>query len=1059
MGKRKERRLAAKIGAGRRVKLDLFAEPSGDLGDSSAKDEDGKDVDAKPDPELPNSPSSSGGFCRFSSKGFCREGMSKRALSSWNMECRVAVVLGTFIGEISPALPCHSDIVNVFLLVYVISGSIAAPWRNARDLFPSVGGEQIISALMPVHFCVSGQPPENPLSLLGQYSDDDMDDRVDEVVTNSDDDKQAKNYVEPLEEGEIAVKEEHSSQKSDNLDVERDSSSVSPSSIAEVDVGRQNVVSLSEKVHEVNVENQGHVVVASDTKTVEGMSSVWKMVLHEESNRYYYWNIATGETSWDVPDGLAAGTETLGAEMKVTAASDVNAPAAFGATLVDFSASQGVVYSSGTSDMNAMYEPGALVNHSLEHSQVDGSQFHGGLSVVGGLPYQASSLGQYPLSMQLNASGGNLVAGSYQGHDFSAFSSEQWAVDLPSHLVKNGEALLERLKLLQGSGTDSTEHGWLSKYMSEIEIRLSDIRCLLPYGSSLVPFWVHSERQFSQLENAINTEIGEQHNKVSVLHASAEEGKKTNLEIEGDARVDADMRKLFPENSVSAVHDMGTSAAVQKAVYEPVDGGILNVQQTSLQDLPAHQRSENKGDKEINGDVVHGETSPNPDFQSSEDVDMDVDMEIEDQSPAVKSSVDVGGQFIASSGQLVQSCAPISGICQTPESELIIPPPPQEEWIPPPPPDEGIPPPPPDEPPESLCPPPPPPEPEPVPSIYSEQHNSFCIDPNVSYYGNTVAESLGTSFYEHTDVSQIAALTPPSYYAAMSNPQPTTVLNPLDSVAYHAVPNGAMPVAPAPSTVESSDSQAASGCPNYDTSYEHVVTVGAVMRDSFLSKQIMDPLAPKTDVAQTQVSSDSVASAPASVSTKEYASAPCYSATAASVTGTSTSVAVSGVSASVSKVQSKASRMKKPKVAVASSLRSNKKVSSMVDKWKAAKEELQEGEKEERVTPLEALEKKKQREIEGWRAQQIASGEAKENANFQPLGGDWRERVKRKRAQKEASLGTTSDAAVNETKQPDLHEHSRDLPPGWQAYWDDSSKQVYYANSITSETTWIRPAR
>lgn len=121
MGKRKERRLAAKIGAGRRVKLDLFAEPSGDLGGSSAKDEDGKDVDSKLDQELPNSPSSSGGFCRFSSKGFSREGMSIRlclrgiwvfdirniAFPSKYLfsECRVAVVLGTFTGEISPALP------------------------------------------------------------------------------------------------------------------------------------------------------------------------------------------------------------------------------------------------------------------------------------------------------------------------------------------------------------------------------------------------------------------------------------------------------------------------------------------------------------------------------------------------------------------------------------------------------------------------------------------------------------------------------------------------------------------------------------------------------------------------------------------------------------------------------------------------------------------------------------------------------------------------------------------------------------------------------------------
>jgi len=27
--------------------------------------------------------------------------------------------------------------------------------------------------------------------------------------------------------------------------------------------------------------------------------------------------------------------------------------------------------------------------------------------------------------------------------------------------------------------------------------------------------------------------------------------------------------------------------------------------------------------------------------------------------------------------------------------------------------------------------------------------------------------------------------------------------------------------------------------------------------------------------------------------------------------------------------------------------------------------------------------------LQQWRAQQIATGEAKENANFQPLGGDW----------------------------------------------------------------------
>lgn len=29
--------------------------------------------------------------------------------------------------------------------------------------------------------------------------------------------------------------------------------------------------------------------------------------------------------------------------------------------------------------------------------------------------------------------------------------------------------------------------------------------------------------------------------------------------------------------------------------------------------------------------------------------------------------------------------------------------------------------------------------------------------------------------------------------------------------------------------------------------------------------------------------------------------------------------------------------------------------------------------------------------LQEWRAKQIASGEAKDNANFQPLGGDWYE--------------------------------------------------------------------
>lgn len=68
-----------------------------------------------------------------------------------------------------------------------------------------------------------------------------------------------------------------------------------------------------------------------------------------------------------------------------------------------------------------------------------------------------------------------------------------------------------------------------------------------------------------------------------------------------------------------------------------------------------------------------------------------------------------------------------------------------------------------------------------------------------------------------------------------------------------------------------------------------------------------------------------------------------------------------------------------------------------------------------------------------------------------------RERVKRKKAKAEAEAARTSLPAADEKKQPDLVVLSKVLPPGWQAYWDESTKGVYYGNTITSETTWTRP--
>ena len=107
--------------------------------------------------------------------------------------------------------------------------------------------------------------------------------------------------------------------------------------------------------------------------------------------------------------------------------------------------------------------------------------------------------------------------------------------------------------------------------------------------------------------------------------------------------------------------------------------------------------------------------------------------------------------------------------------------------------------------------------------------------------------------------------------------------------------------------------------------------------------------------------------------------------------------------------------------------------------------------------------------LQEWHAKQIASGEAKDNANFQPLGGDWyvfdvilvsfafviflqhalmpfhmtsyfndvfyfcrRERVKRKRAKVASESVDSTHDTVEGNKQPDLIELSKDLPSGWQ---------------------------
>jgi len=60
------------------------------------------------------------------------------------------------------------------------------------------------------------------------------------------------------------------------------------------------------------------VIAAESVPDSSGMQIVgdiggnWKAIMHEQSNQCYYWNTVTGETSWEIPNGLASGVASDG---------------------------------------------------------------------------------------------------------------------------------------------------------------------------------------------------------------------------------------------------------------------------------------------------------------------------------------------------------------------------------------------------------------------------------------------------------------------------------------------------------------------------------------------------------------------------------------------------------------------------------------------------------------------------------------------------------------------------------------------------------------------------
>ncbi|XVE50897.1 hypothetical protein DITRI_Ditri01bG0200100 [Diplodiscus trichospermus] len=949
MGKRKERRLAALSNAGRRVKLDLFAEPSEDLGGSSVHEE--VDEESKHRAGLPNSPSS------------------------------------------------------------------------------------------------SGQQPPNPLLLLGQYSDDELDDESDKRLDHgsldgsiSDPDDQAKGPLnKTCKDTEVDTGEGLDTLKVSQQNMEKDSTTNVMQSLVGFDNTEGVVNFASESVKKNDSTEQISVAGTSEVQIVGDVGSGWRIVMHEESNQYYYWNIETGETSWEVPNVLHQINQSTSDQKAPTVENIETTPVGaydLKSTLSSQSGGGSLIL------QNKVYDNDLKLDEQDVVCKIETLKDKNLISSGNRSEFQSSSD-----AVDTRLAGGSLDGSVSYTNDVFGNDENKTEIDSSTHLLEQGECLLERLKSLKVSEDNLQGQGWISKCILEVEIRLSDIKSLLSYGSSLSPFWVHCGRQLKLLEGIVNDKIY-QLAKSAVMEEAEEApttfGEKLKTKEGSQNQVEADGEGINAVSSSPEISHVSTDVDTLTVVNTDLNNQVPSNNAANVVNVPSFvsptEHLEMEEGELVDGDTHCGEANSKTGIHAGEDVDMDVDMEVEDAIPESTIALNTFEQLNPSANY--SSVPP-------PPDEWIPPPPPDNEPVPPPPPDnEQFPPPPPDEPPEHSNP-PLPSYVETTPLAYAEQYNLAYSDSSYQYYGHAVSEVSVSGFYGHGDGCQIATPHASVYYQAVPNiyseSAPAT-FNPAEPVIVYDLQGRRVSSAPIASGTESSQSHSEVGniswntlAPNQTGSDDDRAVAGPAVRGDVAT------VSGKTEVTSVGISSTATIEAPATISVKESFTTASEAATASS---------------SAPKVQSKAARTKKRTVAVTSSLRSNKKVSSLVDKWKAAKEELEENAEDEPENAYKILEKKRQKEIEEWHAQQLASGEAKDNANFQPLGGDWREKVKRRRAQKaKESAETPSEVLPDGNQQPDLDELSRDLPSGWQAYWDEASKQVYYGNVNTSETTWIRPTK
>ncbi|CAK9200329.1 unnamed protein product [Sphagnum troendelagicum] len=919
---------------------------------------------------------------------------------------------------------------------------------DAGDDIKAVGSVQHSSpAALPVHV------QENPLSLLGQYSDDDGDEdstpppavngtkvlSLNNVNVSEHVDEQVASFLADLETTNM-LGDENTTDES-VLDVPREKSTASLT-LTEVlkedgkistqngDIS-ENTESLQSGPGMLELGKQGPQLASRSIGTVadHGCDVVcdWQAILLEETGEYYYWNKLTGETTWEKPVAL----QQHEARMK---AREVESSKELDKEQLLENEHVGKVCSSVSS-----IEPEIESKVDCEHD--------GPVKALLGVLEQpvASPISDSHIDIQ-NDSHKDLESGiaSAFGNGESGADQAQNDNNLttspePNSCEADEDVMNEScdraevsVALLQSPAAtlDQNLAGSSEQPAIEAEVRLSDCKAMAEEcNNSTDFFWVHTGSQLRRIESELSREEAvvsadakaQKPQEVAMdrsISDSLQEGAKGTLPV----KKTLGFRALRPP--VTAVRSPFSVDTKEDRLSEKGEGTTDNLnEQLGLEASPPVNPTPKI--ELTNGEVVPEKVPGASELDTDMDVDMEVDMDMDDgipfQAPAVVPVLQV--QPTSSLIHPQNTYNPYSYPLPSAVSYMppVIPPilpapvthPPvaalplfpvatplystSDLWQPPPPPDDAWEPPPPPE--SEAAPPPLPEEPPPLPPSPEASHFRLASAPPSPPSSPPV---LGSEY-------RVPA---PSLYSQFGDESTTQIVQGDKSVA------GTY----------------------YSDSARLLVKYNELENVNHLTAPPASDAAPALALASTTIADNAAKKAGKAVRGKKRS----HSTT------------------------------------VAASLKANKKVSSMVNKWLAAKEELhssEEDEEDKALFDLEAIEKKRQKEIEEWRSQQLASGGALENANFQPLGTlDWRDRVKHaKKAENktESKADTKTDKDVvastkptaevagvangKTQKRPDLKELSKDLPSGWQAYWDSESGEVYYGNLTTSETSWERP--